>query len=213
MVEQPFESETDLELILSEHPELITDGLVGDGAPPRWLLISRQVGVDFGSWSNRWAVDLLFVDEHAVPALVEVKRSSNPGLRRGVVAQVLDYAASAVLSWSAERLRTTFAETWEARGRDPGAVLDEFLRDAGGTDGFWQRANANLQAGKIRLVFAADEVPAELQRVLGFLSRQMRTASVLAVEVKRFGAPVADRGPRRRSPAAARTGARSGRLP
>jgi ribosomal protein L30E len=33
--------------------------------------------------------------------------------------------------------------------------------------------DANLRAGKVRLVFVADEIPAELRRVVEFLNSQM----------------------------------------
>ena len=44
----------------------------------------------------------------------------------------------------------------------------------------------NLQAGRVRLVFVADEIPPELRRVVEFLNSQMDPAEVLAVEVKQF---------------------------
>ena len=58
----------------------------------------------------------------------------------------------------------------------------------GASDGeaFWQSAKTNLQAGRVRLVFVADEIPAELRRVVEFLNEQMDPAEVLAVEVKQY---------------------------
>lgn len=44
----------------------------------------------------------------------------------------------------------------------------------------------NLQAGRIRLVFIADEIPPELRRVVEFLNSQMDPAEVLAIEVKQY---------------------------
>jgi hypothetical protein len=44
----------------------------------------------------------------------------------------------------------------------------------------------NLQAGRVRLIFVADQVPAELRRVVEFLNEQMDPAEVLAVEVRQF---------------------------
>ena len=54
------------------------------------------------------------------------------------------------------------------------------------TEGFWQRAKTNLKAGKIRIVFLADEIPVELRRVIEFLDEQMDPAQVLAIEVKQY---------------------------
>jgi hypothetical protein len=44
----------------------------------------------------------------------------------------------------------------------------------------------NLQAGKIRLVFLADKIPTELQRIVEFLNTQMDPAEVIAVELRQF---------------------------
>ncbi len=44
----------------------------------------------------------------------------------------------------------------------------------------------NLQAGRVRLLFIADEIPPELRRVVEFLNSQMDPAEVLAIEIKQF---------------------------
>src|SRR5690606_20140233 len=49
-----------------------------------------------------------------------------------------------------------------------------------------QQVQANLQAGRIRLVFVADEIPAQLRRIVEFLNQQMTPAEVLAVEVRQY---------------------------
>lgn len=58
--------------------------------PQRLLLVSREVGLpsDVGG-VNRWSVDHLFLDQDAIPTLVEVKRSSDTRIRREVVGQML----------------------------------------------------------------------------------------------------------------------------
>ena len=53
-------------------------------------------------------------------------------------------------------------------------------------DDFWSKVKTNLQAGRIRLVFVADEIPRELRRIVEFLNEQMDPAEVLAVEIKQF---------------------------
>jgi hypothetical protein len=52
-----------------------------------------------------------------------------------------------------------------------------------GIAAFWSRVKTNLQAGRIRMVFVADEIPIELARVVEFLNTEMDPAEVLAVEV------------------------------
>ena len=44
----------------------------------------------------------------------------------------------------------------------------------------------NLQVGKVRLIFLADRIPAELRRVVEFLNQQIDLAEVLAVEIKQY---------------------------
>ena len=44
----------------------------------------------------------------------------------------------------------------------------------------------NLEVGKIRLVFVADEIPTELVSIVEFLNKQMDPAEVFAVEVKQY---------------------------
>lgn len=51
---------------------------------------------------------------------------------------------------------------------------------------FWQLANKNLQERNIRLLFVADEIPTELQRIVEFLNEQMVRTKVLAIEIKQF---------------------------
>src|SRR5262249_17701266 len=74
----------------------------------------------------------------------------------------------------------------ETRSIDPARKLVDFLGDGADSDSFWQRAKTNLQAGRIRLVFVADEIPQELRRVVEFLNSQMDPAEVLAIEIKQY---------------------------
>ncbi len=132
---------------------------------------------------NRWSVDHLFLDQDAVPTIVEVKRSNDTRIRREVVGQMLDYAANAVVYWPVEAIRAEF----EANHEDPQLVMADFLSDADtDEEEFWQKAKTNLQAGKVRLVFVTDEIPTELRRVIEFLNQQMDPAEVLALEIKQY---------------------------
>jgi hypothetical protein len=119
-----------------------------------------------------------------VPTLVEVKRASDTRIRREVVGQLLDYAANAVVYWPIERLRELFVRECERAGRDPDRLIAEHAAPLEG-EAFWGQAEDNLRAGRLRLVFVADEIPRELRRVIEFLNGQM-TAEVLGVEVKQY---------------------------
>ena len=147
------------------------------------LLITREQGVpDQIDGSHRFSLDNLFVTRSAVPVLVEVKRATDTRLRREVVGQLLDYAANGTAYWSPGSLEAEFRKQ---AGEAADETLREFLSDDDLADGgadFWQQVDANLEAGRVRLVVAADVIPRELARVVEFLNEQMR-ATVLAVEL------------------------------
>ncbi len=189
MTETAYESEKLLQGLLADYPKLLAGDQMDKASPRRWLLVSREAGVPATLLgADRWWIDHLFLDQDAIPTLAEVKRSEDTRIRREVVGQMLDYAACSVTNWPLERVQAEFRRTWEARGRDPDAVLAEFLASTGMNDAaeFWQRVKTNLQAGRIRLIFVADVIPDELRRVVEFLNRQMDPAEVLAVEVRQF---------------------------
>ena len=75
-----------------------------------------------------------------MPTLAEVKRGSNPEIRCTIVGQLLEYAAHASETWTAEELRGAFERHAEARGRDAEAGLEALLQTDGDpdVDGFWE---------------------------------------------------------------------------
>ena len=185
---QTYTNEQILQRLLAQYPDLLAGDEMDLEAPKRWLFIGREYGVpgEEGG-SSRWALDHLFIDQDAVPTLVEVKLSTDTRIRREVVGQMLDYAANGVTYWPVEKLREQFETTCAQKGDDPTEVVAR--RANGGqadVEQFWTQVKTNLQAGRIRLVFVADEIPPELRRVIEFLNSQMDPAEVLAVEVKQF---------------------------
>ena len=189
LLEERFSNEDELQALIAEHPELLDGEQIRPGDPRRWLLITREKGIADSSESGaRWSVDHLIVDQDAVPTLVEVKRGSNSEIRRTIVGQMLDYAANAPQTWTAEELRQTFEETASQDGVDPDEKLRELLEtdDEADCDQFWEKVETNLTAQKMRLLFVADEIPDELERIVMFLNAQMPNVEVLAVEIKQF---------------------------
>ena len=187
--ETPFSNEEELQVLVAEHPELLDGEQMRPGDPRRWILITREKGIAESSGGTaRWAVDHLIIDQDAVPTLAELKRGSNPEIRRTIVGQLLEYAAHASESWTAQELRDAFERQAEARGRDPRDELATLLQTDGEPDveGFWERVSTNLAARRLRLLFVADDIPDPLARVVGFLNAQMPHIEVLAVEIKRF---------------------------
>ncbi len=174
---------------MPSHPELLDGEQIRPGDPRRWLLITREKGISETPGSgSRWSLDHLIVDQDAVPTLAEVKRGSNPEIRRTIVGQLLEYAAHASRTWTADELRRTFEESTGAHGLAPDEVLGRLLQTHGDVDadGFWEEVATNLSAQRMRLLFIADEIPDELERVVEFLNAQMPNIEVLAVEIKQF---------------------------
>ncbi|MCC6627318.1 MAG: hypothetical protein IT340_07940 [Chloroflexi bacterium] len=187
MREQAYDSEAVLQRLLAQYPNLLAGDQINRAEPRRWLLVAREMGVpgeEVGG--DRWSLDHLFLDQDGVPTLVEVKRSADTRIRREVVGQMLDYAANAVVYWPVERIRARFEAGQTTTGADPTLAINEFLGPEGDAEQFWQRVKTNLQAGRIRLVFVADEIPGELRRVVEFLNGQMDPAEVIAIEIRQF---------------------------
>lgn len=195
MVSTPYAAEDVLQGLLERHAVLLAgDQLTPGSDPRRFVLVRREAGIpDSAGASDRWAIDHLFLDQDGVPTLVEVKRSTDTRIRREVVGQMLDYAANAVVYWPVERLIDDFHTTHAAAGdgidqlRDliglSGTPPDDL---AAAIDTWWQQVESNLLAGRVRLLFVADELPDELRRIIEFLNEQMAPAEVLGLEIRNY---------------------------
>jgi hypothetical protein len=185
MIERLYETEDVLQALLAEHPEVLASGDEG-GEHEGWLLVRREAGVaDAMDSSSRWSLDHLFLDVGGVPTLVEVKRSTDTRSRRDVVAQMLDYAANATAFWKVDLLQAWFETECERQGTDGAAALGRAF-GVSDPDEYWAKVQTNLAADRIRLVFVADQIPAELRSIVEFLNRQMSETEVLAIEVKQY---------------------------
>jgi hypothetical protein len=193
----PYDLESKLQELLAHNEQLLPGAQIDPDNPKRFLLVKREAGVPRREGgSDRWSVDLLFVDQDAVPTLVEIKRSANLEARRRVVAQMLEYAANGSRFWSTQTIREWLREgksvsvvgesddspwrrlpAWLGReDEEPEDVAEEFLN----------RTVENLRDGQLRLVFVADDVPESLRVLVEFLNEQMPRIDVLAVEIRRY---------------------------
>ena len=187
--EEEFSTEDELQKLIADHPELLDGKQIQPDDPRRWVVVSREMGIaETAGGGAHWAIDLLIVDQDAVPTLVEVKLGSNRENRRTVVGQVLEYAAHAARTWTADVLRGAFEESCSAQERNPDDELAKLLQEeAPDGDVFWQQVVGNLADGWRRLLFISDDLPDPLIRVVEFLNASMPRIEVLAVEVKQFG--------------------------
>jgi hypothetical protein len=191
MDEQPYPNEDLLQTLLENYPDLLAGEQINEASPRRWLFVSREFGVpESEGGPDRWSLDHLFLDQEAIPTLIEVKRSSDTRIRREVVGQMLDYAANSMIYWPAGVIREKFELACESRGNDPNILVTELLGvkadDSDSIENFWNQVKTNLQAGRIRLIFVADIIPKELQRIVEFLNEQMDPAEVLAIEIRQY---------------------------
>ena len=186
--EEAFSTEDELQALIAEHPELLDGKQIRPDDPRRWVLVTREKGIaETADAGTRWVIDHLIVDQDSVPTLAEVKRGSNPEIRRTVVGQMLEYAAHAQ-TWRVDELRRAFEESCSARGLDPDDELAWLLQaeEAPDADRFWRQVVTHLTAGRLRLLFIADDIPEPLKRVVEFLNAHMQEIEVLAVEIKQF---------------------------
>lgn len=192
--EAKYLGEAALQRLIADHPEVQAGERMTPDAPRRWLPIRREMGIaDSEEAGDRWAVDLLLIDQDARPTLVEVKLAHNSEVRRTVVGQLLEYAAHATRYWTADGIRRRF----EVKHGSEAAAREAFARwraddgepesDDGGYEAFWEDVDTNLRADNVRLLFAADRIPDELAHVVRFLNRNMEHVEVLAVELRQFG--------------------------
>lgn len=187
MKEEYYDSEKLLQDLIAEYPNLLAGDQINKANPRKWLLIRKEVPLyaEKGS-SGGWAIDHLFLDQDAIPTIIEVKRSTDTRIRREVVGQMLDYASNAAVYWSIDKIKAYFEANCQNNKNNPDEILNEFLDELTDADEFWQKAKTNLQAGKVRLVFVSDNIPYELQRIVEFLNEQMDPAEVLAIEIRQY---------------------------
>jgi hypothetical protein len=180
-----YDSEDVLQTALAEHPEVLAGSTTAGDTDSGLLLLRREVSVSGQGGSAPFSLDHLFLDGDAVPVLVEVKRSSDSRVRREVVGQMLDHAANALTHWPVEVLQQALEARASAENRAEADLLQDVAPGVD-VDDFWRDVDANLRAGRIRMVFVADELPPDLVRVIEFLNEQMTPAEVLGVELRQF---------------------------
>lgn len=184
MNEKKYKREIDFQDLLEKYPDLIPGDQIDSENPRQWLLVERELGLPFEEEGARQlSLDHFFLDQDGIPTLVEVKRSSDTRLRREVIAQMLDYAANAVAFISMEEIREKVNNYYGEI-----ALQDDFLDENTDEEKFWQEVKENIEEGRIRMLFVADEIPRELKTIIEFLNSQMNKSDVLGVEIKQYQA-------------------------
>lgn len=187
MASAGFDSELDFQDLITACPDLLPGELIAPNDPRRWLLITPELGIPIqDGGSDHFSLDHLLLDQDGVPTFVEVKRAQDTRLRREVVAQMLDYAASAATYSSVEAMQAQMAKHYKTDEVGINERVAEFLGDSGAVDSFWLAVKTNLSAARMRLIFVADVIPSGLLRVIEFLNEHTDPLELLAVEIRQY---------------------------
>jgi hypothetical protein len=172
-----------LQTLIEKYPEVIPGSMIEPGAedPPRFVLLRREMP------AGGWSLDHLLVDQRGILTLVEAKLIQNPDSRRDVVGQIMEYAAVAVESWTAESVHEKAGEFWAKSNMDVDSVIRDAFGEDKDPDEFWSSVAANLAKGRIRLIIAGDEIRPEVRRIIEYLNAEMANAEVLGLELKCYG--------------------------
>ncbi len=177
----------ELQQLLENNHDLLPGDQIDPDNPRRWLLIKREMPVqDPNTGEDRWSIDFFFVDQDAMPTLVECKRFADTRSRREVIGQMLEYAANGHHYWTKEAIR----EYAEKTAAEKGISIEDAVKSLGpedaDVDAFFEQVRRNLQEGQVRLVFFLEAAPFELRSVVDFLNKQMERSEVLLVEARQY---------------------------
>ncbi len=182
MIPQNYESEDVLQEFLEKYPQLLSSVLA-----KKLLFIKSQMLLKSAIQDgDKWTIDFLFVDEDAVPILVNVTRNNSTENRRKILGEMLDYAANAILNLPVEKIITNYQANCQNQSQDHHQILSDFIGADLEQNDFWSLVEHNCSLGKICLVFLADEISIELEKIVEFMNTQMNPTEVLAVEIKQY---------------------------
>ena len=157
---QAFQDEASLHRLIQRNPELLpVAGSV------RLLVLGSEVQL-----GNGYA-DILAVEPSGRPTIIEVKLARNAEARRGIVSQVLAYAAflQGISVEGLERALLRKESAVASHGSILGAVQAQDQEGAADIETFAASLQEHLDRGDFRLVLVLDEVSAELERIVGYL--------------------------------------------
>lgn len=170
-----FPDEATLHDLIEKTPEMLP--LSGG---PELVILGREVRLGSGY------ADLVGMETSGRPVIIEIKLEQNQDARRAVVAQILAYAAY-LHGTTRQQLEDRVGSNLRQRGHESlvnavGAVQE----DAFDTDEFTEALEEHLRAGRFRLVFVLDVVPAELTTLVAYLEHVTDKLVIDLVAVSSF---------------------------
>ena len=163
-VGQPPFSESELQRILAQHPEVLRvtqfDPLFG---PP--VSTGREISTGAGP------LDLLYVSPSGYLTLVETKLWKSPEARRQVVAQIIDYTRQ-IVRWDFSQLNSAFAQYATQAGYAQQTLVaykaeqsdDEFDEAA-----FTDAVGRSLRHGRLLLLIVGDGIREGVEEMTAYL--------------------------------------------
>ncbi len=167
--------EKSLQDLLIDFPELIPSDYINPEEPPIFIVVRNEAGVTAGS------MDILLLDQYAVPTVVETKLIDNREIRRSVLAQGIEYLSHLQTEWSGDRFLEEAKEYWDKKGKS----FEQLAQEKWGKEfesRYLSQLQSNIDTANMRLIIAADSIPSELRRMIEFLNNTSKF-EILGLEV------------------------------
>jgi hypothetical protein len=171
-----FEDEGKLQQLLYETPDLIRE----DEDNP--IVFTREAALPGSGYS-----DLIGVDSSGAVVVVETKLARNPGVRREVIGQIVEYAA---YLWG--RAYGFLDELFQQReGKSIYELLSAKVPDLDQEE-FQNSVSATLAAGEFELIIVVDQMNSELEKIIAYLSSRGAGLTLKVVALPMYRAPNID---------------------
>ena len=167
--------EKSLQDLLIDFPELIPSDYINPEEPPIFVVVRSEAGVTAGS------MDILLLDQYAVPTVVETKLIDNREIRRSVLAQGIEYLSHLQTEWSGDRFLEEAKEYWAKKEK----AFEQLVQEKWGKEFdslYLSQLQSNIDTANMRLIIAADSIPSELRKMIEFLNNTSKF-EILGLEV------------------------------
>jgi len=167
--------EKSLQDLLIEFPELIPSEHINPEEPPVFAVVRSEAGVTAGS------MDILLLDQYAVPTVIETKLIDNREIRRSVIAQGIEYLSFLQTEWSGDRFLEEARDYWAKKEK----AFEQIIQEKWGKELdslYINQLQSNIDTANLRLIIAADSIPSELRRMIEFLNSTSKF-EILGLEV------------------------------
>ena len=167
--------EKSLQDLLIDFPELIPSDYINPEEPPIFVVVRSEAGITAGS------MDILLLDQYAVPTVIETKLIDNREIRRSVLAQGIEYLSHLQTEWSGDRFLEEAKEYWAKKEK----AFEQLVQEKWGKEfdsPYISQLQSNIDTANMRLIIAADSIPSELRRMIEFLNNTSKF-EILGLEV------------------------------